>query len=285
MTIIPVRKINSPKEEAFTGNFNIRSVETMLSGNDMTQQLHRHDFYYLLSLQKAKGIHEIDFTPYKIANRSIFFMRPGQVHQLNLKKGSSGFLIEFNPYFFNRSEKAFLDALRKAGNTNLCIPAEAGFKKLQEILVGIFHEYENKREGYYEVIKASLGIFFIELIRNRKRSISAGATDLYKQERLEELFLLLENHISNRKEVSHYAHMLNLSAFQLNAITKTMLGKTCSELINEHIILESKRNLLATSDQVNQIAYALGYEDASYFIRFFKKHTGFTPESFRNKFG
>jgi AraC family transcriptional activator of pobA len=251
----------------------------------MTQELHRHDFYYLLFLQKGKGIHEIDFTPYKIINRSIFLMRPGQVHQLNIKKGSSGFLIEFNPNFFHRSEKTFLDALRKASNTNLCTPAETAFKKLQGILVAIFQEYENKREGYHEVIKASLGIFFIELIRNRKRSLSAGVTDLYKQERLEELFMLIENHISTRKEVSHYAQMLNLSTYQLNAISKTMLGKTCSELIIEQIILESKRYLLATSDQVNQIAYALGYEDASYFIRIFKKHTGFTPESFRNNFG
>ena len=76
--------------------------------------------------------------------------------------------------------------------------------------------------------------------------------------------------------------MLNLSTYQLNAITKTTLGKTCSDLINEYIILESKRYLLATSNQVNQIAYHLGYEDVSYFIRFFKKHTGYSPETFRH---
>jgi AraC-like DNA-binding protein len=78
--------------------------------------------------------------------------------------------------------------------------------------------------------------------------------------------------------------MLNLSNYQLNAITKTTLGKTCSEVIDEYIILESKRNLLATSNQVTQIAFHLGYEDVSYFIRFFKKHTGYSPEAFRNNF-
>jgi AraC-like DNA-binding protein len=83
--------------------------------------------------------------------------------------------------------------------------------------------------------------------------------------------------------VSFYADLLNLSSYQLNAITKATLGKTCSELINEFIILEAKRTLLATSNQVNQIAYHLGYEDVSYFIRFFKKHTGYSPEAFRLK--
>ncbi|MBL7932446.1 MAG: AraC family transcriptional regulator, partial [Bacteroidia bacterium] len=73
-------------------------------------------------------------------------------------------------------------------------------------------------------------------------------------------------------------------SYQLNSITKSLLGKTCSEIINEQIILEARRYLLATSNQVNQIAYQLGYEDVSYFIRFFKKHTGHSPDSFRQNF-
>jgi YesN/AraC family two-component response regulator len=72
-----------------------------------------------------------------------------------------------------------------------------------------------------------------------------------------------------------------MSIYQLNNVTKTTLNKTASEVINEHIILEAKRHLLATSELVNQIAYYLGYDDPSYFIRFFKKHTGASPEAFR----
>jgi AraC family transcriptional activator of pobA len=104
------------------------------------------------------------------------------------------------------------------------------------------------------------------------------------QERLEELLELLETHITTHKQVSEYAQLLNLSAWQLNTITKTTLGKTCSELINEYIILESKRYLLATNHQIKEIAWHLGYEDISYFIRFFKKHTGYSPELFRHNF-
>ena len=94
----------------------------------------------------------------------------------------------------------------------------------------------------------------------------------------------METNITNNKQVSQYADMLNISTYQLNAITKTSLNKTPSELINEYIILESKRQLLATSNQVNQIADHLGYDDISYFIRFFKKHTEYSPEAFRNNF-
>jgi AraC-like DNA-binding protein len=44
------------------------------------------------------------------------------------------------------------------------------------------------------------------------------------------------------------------------------------------------RLLLATANQVKEVADGLGYEDVSYFIRFFKKQTGQTPDAFRKKF-
>ena len=84
--------------------------------------------------------------------------------------------------------------------------------------------------------------------------------------------------------MSEYAEMLSITPYQLNAITKTSLQKTASELINEHITLEAKRILISTGNQVNQVADMLGYDDPSYFIRFFKKQTGFTPETFRQNF-
>jgi AraC-like DNA-binding protein len=98
------------------------------------------------------------------------------------------------------------------------------------------------------------------------------------------LLALLQAHLFKHKQVAEYAAMMNLSTYQLNAITKETMGKTCSELITEQIILEAKRYLLATSNLVSQIADHLGYQDVSYFIRFFKKHTGHSPEAFRNNF-
>jgi AraC family transcriptional regulator, transcriptional activator of pobA len=286
MNPIPIRHINTAqKEPSLSGSFNIRDVEDLLAGKDMVQELHRHDFFYILALKKGRGSHEIDFTSYKVGDHSVFFMRPGQVHQITLKAGSTGYLMEFNTGFYHPHDKVSSQLLRRASNKNLCQLDVNRVKKLLVTLNSIFQEYTDKQEGYQEVIKANLGIFFIELVRYRqnKENPLSGST-LYPQERVEQLLELIETHIAMHKQVSHYADMLNLSSYQLNAITKATLGKTCSELINEFIILESKRLLLATSNQVNQIAYHLGYEDVSYFIRFFKKHTGHSPEAFRQNF-
>jgi AraC family transcriptional regulator, transcriptional activator of pobA len=286
MDRIPIRHIKTAqKEPDITENFSIRDVRDLLAGKDLVQELHRHDFFHILAVEKGTGHHEIDFSSYEVCDHSVFFMRPGQVHQLALKAGSNGFLMEFKNDFYFPHDRVSNQLLRKASNKNLCHLDAERFGKLLSLLAYIFQEYTDKQEGYHEVIKANLGIFFIELVRHRHdRKSSSNDNTPYMQERLEEFLELLETHISDQKQVSQYADMLNLSSYQLNAITKATLDKTCSELINEYIILESKRYLLATSNQVNQIADHLGFEDISYYIRFFKKNTGYSPESFRHNF-
>lgn len=281
---IPLRKIKATKEPVFAENFEIRDIRQMLAGKDMVQELHRHDFFFILALEKGKGKHVIDFTSYAVKNHSVFLLRPGQVHELTLLAGSTGFLIGFKSDFL-ANDIASTQLLRKVTHMNLCELEAKVFKKLLTLLKCIFQEYTDKKEGYHDVIKASLQIFFIELARNRQHKGISASVNPHAQEQLDRLMELLEIHVSENKEVSYYADRLNLSTYQLNAITKSTLGKTCSELISEYIILESKRYLLATTNQVSQIAYQLGYEDVSYFIRFFKKHTQYTPETFRKNFG
>ncbi|MEQ9442046.1 MAG: AraC family transcriptional regulator [Cyclobacteriaceae bacterium] len=284
MEKIPIRYIHATQEEPnFSESFSIRDIRDVLAGKDMVQELHRHDFFYILALKKGAGHHEIDFAPYDLSDHAVFFMRPGQVHQLSLKAGSTGYLLQFKTDFYHPHHKISNQLLRQLSHRNLYQPDARRFDKLRALLTYIFQEYTDQQEGYQEVIQANLDIFFIELVRQHSEGASNSANP-YHQERLEEFLALLETHIAHHKQVAHYAEMLHLSPYQLNAITKATLGKTCSALINEYIILESKRHLLATASQINQIAYQLGYDDVSYFIRFFRKHTGYSPEAFRHNF-
>lgn len=282
MQKIPIRYIETAsKELGASVGFGIRDLQTILAGKDMVQDLHRHDFFYMLVLKKGAGSHEIDFTKYKITGNSLFFMRPGQVHQLRLKTGSSGYLVEFNSDFYHSLDKTSGQLLRKASSMNFHRFKNDEFNTVYSILTTVFHEYNNKQERYQEAIKANLDILFIQLIRKCIQCI-ANNSNSYIQSQLEKFCALLEKHITSHKQSSYYAGLLNLSLYQLNAVTRASVGKNSSEIINDYIILESKRYLLSTSNQVKEIAYHLGYEDVSYFIRFFKKHTGYSPETFRN---
>lgn len=285
MKTIPVRHLKtSQKEPNLSGDFMIKSLQELLNGKNMVHELHRHDFFFFLALKKGTGNHEIDFVNYNVTDYTIFIIRPGQVHKLDLDSNCQGYMIQFNTEFYYSIQKELNSLLQKASAINYYQLKKDDFLKLNLLLTSIFTEYKNKAVAYKEVIKSNLHILFIELIRLKNTNNKTFNTkDLYIQERLEEFLHSLETNIIKIKQVSQYADMLNLSNYQLNTITKQTLGKTASQLINEQIILESKRYLLASSNQINQIAYHLGYEDVSYFIRFFKKHTGYSPEAFRKK--
>lgn len=282
MPKIPVRQI---KDSFFEEGFNVRKIEPLTQDKDLIHGLHRHDFYFALFIKKGKGEHEIDFIKYEVGDYAVFFIRPGQVHQLRLDKGACGFMIQFTADFYSSKEIPAIQVLRKVSNKNYCQLSLTRFEYIFSLLQFIFQEFTQKQYRCKEAIRAYLDILFIALARQSPNPHKLPSeTKLYAQERLEEFQDLLEKNICNKKQVSDYADMLAMTPYQLNAITKSTLQKTASELINEHIILEAKRLLIATSNQINKVADMLGYEDPSYFIRFFRKQTGLTPETFRQNF-
>lgn len=285
MKTIPVRRIqpDNMAHEVADG-FRIRNLSEVLSGKDMKQDHHRHDFYFILIVSNGKGVHEIDFVEYPITNHTVFMMRPGQVHQLQLKAGSEGYLLEINKRFQRACSTTIQALLQKATNGNYCKLDEKSTAALLVILKSMQEEYNSRDDGFAQVIAASFEIFLVRYLRYRKKKQVAPPATTYQQEKLQEFLDLLEVHIHSQKQVAAYANMVSLSPYQLNSITKTLLGKTVAKVIEDQILLEAKRYLLATSNQVTQIAYQLGYEDTSYFIRLFKKLTGHTPEAFRKNF-
>lgn len=286
MKSIPVRQIAPEKTlQSSAGRFSVRDLQQVLNGKDLVHDLHRHDFYFVLAVQQGSGMHEIDFVPYPVSDHAVFILRPGQVHKLELTANTTGFLLELDLSFYQPNISIAEHRWKKATSKNYCAVEAARFQKLHAYLANIFQEYSLMQEGYIEAIKANLDLFFLEYIRQSKKLDSIAKSESgYIQERFEELIRLLETNIVSKKNVADYADLLSLSPYQLNSIVKTSVGKTVSDLINEQIILEAKRLLIATPAQVKEIADQLGYEDPSYFIRFFKKHTGQSPDSFRKNF-
>lgn len=92
---------------------------------------------------------------------------------------------------------------------------------------------------------------------------------------------LLEQNFHSVHIVKEYADMLNIS---LRTLTK-YVGESAHifplRIINDRIVLEAKRQLQHTALSVKEIGFALGFEDPSYFVKFFKRMTGRMPSEFR----
>ncbi len=100
---------------------------------------------------------------------------------------------------------------------------------------------------------------------------------------LEKFLQLLEQNYHHPLGVEFYADKLTMTARNLNLITKSILQQTVSEIIETRKLIEAKNLLTRTDRQISEIAYALGYNEKSYFAQVFKKRTGQTPTEFREE--
>ncbi|HLG39733.1 MAG TPA: AraC family ligand binding domain-containing protein, partial [Chitinophagaceae bacterium] len=139
MKTIPVRRIASAqKEQSDAGRFSIREVQQVINGKDLVHDLHKHDFYFVLALQKGTGIHDIDFVQCQVHDYSIFILRPGQVHSLELKADSTGFLMEFDLTFYQPKNSISDQRWKKASSKNYCEVEAGRFMRLHSLLANVF---------------------------------------------------------------------------------------------------------------------------------------------------
>ncbi len=77
------------------------------------------------------------------------------------------------------------------------------------------------------------------------------------------------------------AEQLNISPGYLSDLLKQESGKTALEHIHIYLISEAKNRLMGEDKSVSEIAYALGFENMSYFSKLFKKEVGLSPNVFK----
>jgi AraC family transcriptional activator of pobA len=85
--------------------------------------------------------------------------------------------------------------------------------------------------------------------------------------------------------VADYADALGITPSHLNTVCKQLTGKSTLEVVHERLGLAARRELAYTERNIAGVAHRLGFEDPSYFTRFFKRETGVTPGEFRRRSG
>ncbi|NJM94705.1 MAG: hypothetical protein HC842_08620 [Cytophagales bacterium] len=61
---------------------------------------HRHDFYEILYLTHGSGRNVIDLEEYPIQPGSVFFVSPGQVHDIEVSTDVAGYIFIFTAEFY-----------------------------------------------------------------------------------------------------------------------------------------------------------------------------------------
>ena len=92
----------------------------------------------------------------------------------------------------------------------------------------------------------------------------------------------LERDYRKQREVAYYAGLLHISSKYLNNVAKEVSNHSAKHIIDHYVVLKLKQELMEIDKPVKQFAWDYNFSDASFFTRYFKVHTGLTPQEFRS---
>lgn len=249
---------------------------------------HRHDFYTILLTKKAKGSHVIDFNKYALTGNQLFFVSPGQVHQLIETAEPIGYSIVFSIEFLirNNIRISFIDDLKLFQDFGESPPLSLNdtevdrmFRYAQEI--SEIHHSDLLLKG--EALGALLKLLLIRcnnlcVLDNGAKHIETSGNALIKSFKE-----LINTNYATCHATSDYADQLNITPDHLNRVVKSLTRKTAKDHIQSRIIVAAKRLLYFTDLSAKEISFKLGFSEPANFSAFFKKHTVLSPSKFREK--
>ena len=268
-------------KHGFENKFMIRISDVPDDKSLETDFPHCHKFYMICLIIQGNGTHVIDFEKIEIKANRLFFIRPEQVHFWDVAPKSILAVVQFSEGFltplFNYNN---IPAINTSSESFFDLRSDIA-SKFYDTLEKIEFEYTQNELNSNKIIQANIFILLSEIERLMK-SDSIQRTKSNKYTILESFKNLLNIKYKEITSVNRYANLLNITPNYLNIIVKETTGLTANELMHKRIILEAKRLLINNNSDVVQIAFELGFKDASYFARFFKKATGVSPSEFRN---
>lgn len=249
---------------------------------------HVHTFYEIIWFREGGGTHTVDFKEYPIVDNTLFFLSPGQVHFFDHAVAHKGILIKFCTDFL-KEEHTYEDVYIKYNLFNAfnlqpcCTINEETAQRLLLVLRKLEEEQANESlMGHVDMLRSLTKIFLILIHRHCDRDSDNTLNATKSSHRLFMQFRkALELHYRQLHTVKEYADRLNVSAKTLSNCVLESSGKTPLSFINDRITLEAKRLVRFSNMMIKEIADCLGFEDPSYFVKFFKRQTGFLPSSFR----
>jgi AraC family transcriptional regulator, transcriptional activator of pobA len=261
--------------------FLVQRLEDSVKAIKLPLPPHRKTVYDFIVIKEGEAQRTFGLTSYSLKANQLFLMPTNQITSTPyISQDIKGFYCHFNLNFLE-GLLPYFEKLRIFETNKVVVDFS------EENIFSICHKLENMLSLFNTNLKhkkAQLAFALLSILFEIENHIPETGVEknISASQRITTHFKKLLNiHIRSLKKVSDYADLLNISPNHLNKSVKFESGKSANQWILDTLLLESKTMLIQSNLSIAEISFSLSFEDPSYFSRFFKASTGFSPLVYR----
>ncbi|KUR70422.1 AraC family transcriptional regulator [Novosphingobium fuchskuhlense] len=260
------------------GFAHIETIAERSALHDWEIGVHRHDhFVQVLLVEEGQAEVTLEGVATGLGAPGRVIVPAAAVHGFRFRQGTRGFVLTLSTDFSTRAAGAadpLIAMLARGGIAPLSPSAATRALWLAREMLGLQQEWQQQDPLFLALAES--------LVRTLGRDegvagAGAGASAITADQRLARFRQLVELHYRQHRELDFYAGALGLTRRTLSRLTAARLGCSPQELIHRRLALEAQRLLRYTNATATQVAAELGFEDPSYFSRFYLRMTGRRP--------
>ncbi|CAH0497145.1 helix-turn-helix domain-containing protein [Novosphingobium sp. CECT 9465] len=271
---IPTYALYGEGASPIPGGFaHIETIAERSALHDWEIGVHRHDhFVQVLLIEEGHAEVTLDGVSADLEAPGRVIVPAAAVHGFRFRQGTRGFVLTLSTDFSTRatdSSDPLLTALSRGGLAPLAAQSRVRAFWLACEMLGLQQRWEQHDPLFLALAEALIRTLASEALP----ADSATAAD----RRLDRFRQLVELHYRQHRSLDFYAQALGVTRRTLSRLIAVRLGCSPLDLIHRRLALEAHRMLRYTNATVTQVSAELGFDDPSYFSRFYQRVTGRRP--------
>ena len=251
---------------------------------------HSHDYIEILYMISGETVHEMPgHPPLMLKAGELLMINCHAMHGIRCcGEGDIGVNLIIRPAFFddalamlgssNALGRFLLDAL---GRGEASVPylhfKVAQIPSIQSLMESMLYRLIEQEDVHQRTLKAAMSLLLLDLLDHTSHlSMPRGSGNELVLSVLEEI----EQHYASIR-FDELARMHRVSAAYLSKVVKSVMGESCTEILQRKRIAQARWLLRDTDLSIVEVAEAVGYENTGHFYRLFRQHAGMSPRQYR----
>lgn len=268
--------------------FNVFSLELEI----WEFELHQHNFYELIFIEKGKGIHLLNEISFKYKKGDVFLITPNDAHEFIIENKTIFTFIKFTELFFSNlleinklliSNNTFETILKQDHLNEGCAICDKTDKKhVFSLLKIIQHEFLNTSILSKEIIQKTFFAVMMLIARNKNSDFNSSIVLDKDTERLNSILSHIRTYVldNEKMKLKNIATQFHLSPNYISIYIKKHTGISLQQYVIKMKMKLAEKLLEEKKLNINEIATKLGFNDSSHFNKLFKNHRGISPSVF-----